>query len=95
VLRTRATVVMEGQALVSGRTNDLAANGVSINLPDPLAVGQTGQLSFDLMVDGRRASVNVRARALYCIFSGGEYKVGFKFVNVELATMTAIARFLR
>ena len=86
---------MEGEAPVSGRTSDLGANGVSINLPDPLLVGQTGQLSFDVLVEGKLVTVNSRAKALYCIFSNGEFKVGFQFLNLELGAMTAIARYLR
>lgn len=86
---------MEGEAPVSGRTSDLGANGVSISLPDPLLVGQTGQLSFDLLVDGKLVQISARAKVLYCIFSNGEFKIGFQFLNLELAAMTAVARFLR
>lgn len=95
VLRTRARVAMEGEAPVGGRTSDLGANGVSINLPDPLLVGQAGQVSFDLLVDGKPVPISARAKALYCIFSGGEFKVGFQFLNLDLNAMTAIARYLR
>jgi hypothetical protein len=95
VLRTRARVAMEGEAPASGRTSDLGANGVSISLPDPLLVGQTGQVSFDLLVDGKLVPISARAKALYCIFSTGEFKVGFQFLTLELAAMTAVARFLR
>ena len=95
LLRTRARVAIEGAAPLSGRTGDLGANGVSINLPDPLPVGQTGQVSFELLVEGKLVPISARARALYCIFSNGEFKVGFQFLNLELAAMTAIARYLR
>ena len=95
VLRVRARVAMEGEAPVSGRTSDLGANGVSISLPDPLLVGQTGVVSFDLLIDGKQVPISARAKALYCIFSSGEFKVGFQFLNLELAAMTAVARFLR
>lgn len=95
VLRTRARVAMEGAAPVSGRTCDLGANGVSINLPDPLPVGQVAQVSFDLLIDGKVVRVRAHARVLQCIFSSGEFKVGFQFLSLELAAMTAVARFLR
>ena len=95
LLRTRARVAMEGIAPASGRTSDLGANGVCINLPDPLPVGQTGQVSFELLIDGKLVPISARARALYCIFSNGEFKVGFQFLNLELAAMTAVARYLR
>jgi c-di-GMP-binding flagellar brake protein YcgR len=86
---------MEGQGQVAGRTSDLGANGISVKLPGPLPAGQTGQVSFDLLVDGKLVPISARARALYCIFSNGEFKVGFQFLNLELAAMTAIARYLR
>jgi hypothetical protein len=95
VLRTRAKVAMEGEAPVTGRTSDIGANGASINLPDPLPVGQTGVVSFELLVDGKAVPISARSKALYCIFSGGEFKVGFQFLNLELNAMTAIARYLR
>jgi len=95
VVRTRAKLMMEGAAPMLGRTSDLGANGVSITLADPLPVGQAGQVAFDLLVDGKPVPINARARALYCIFSGGEFKVGFQFVNLDLNAMTAIARYLR
>jgi hypothetical protein len=95
LLRTRARVAMEGQAQVVGRTNDLGGNGISISLPDPLPVGQTAQIGFELLIDGKLVPISARARALYCIFSGGEFKVGFQFLNLELAAMTAVARYLR
>ncbi len=95
LLRTRARVAMEGAAMASGRTSDLGANGVCIHFPDPLPVGQVGQVSFDLLIDGKQVAISARARALYCIFSSGEFKVGFQFLNLELAAMSAIARYLR
>jgi c-di-GMP-binding flagellar brake protein YcgR len=95
LVRTRARVTMEGAATVSGRTSDLAANGVGITLPDPVPVGQAGQVSFDLLIDGKIVPISARAKALHCIYSHGEFKVGFQFVNLDLAAMTAVARFLR
>jgi len=94
-LRTRARVTPEGMAALPARTSDLGANGVSITLADPLPVGQTSQLSFDLLVDGKSVPIKAHARTLYCIFSSGEFKVGFQFLNLELQAMTAIARYLR
>lgn len=95
VLKVRAVVAMDGQEGMIGRTADVGANGVSITLPAPLPPGQTGQVSFDLFVDGKVTTINTRSRALHCIFSSGEFKVGFQFLNLELAAMTLLARFLR
>ena len=95
VYRTKAVVVMDGQAPVIGKTFDVGASGVSINVTDPLAVGQGGQLAFDLLVDGACVTINARARVSYCIFSSGEFKVGFQFLSPDLAAVTMLARFMR
>lgn len=95
ILKTRAVVAMEGDAPVLGRTADVGANGASIGVPNPLLVGQAGQLSFDILVDGKLTTISARAKVMYCIMSNNEFKVGFQFLNLELAAMTALARFMR
>ena len=95
VYRTKAVLVMDGQAPVIGKTSDVGASGVSINVADPLTVGQAGQLAFDLLVEGTFVTINTRAKVSYCIFSSGEFKVGFHFLSPELAAVTALARFMR
>jgi len=95
VLRTKVLLAIDGQPPFTGKSVDVSANGISINIPDPLAVGLIGQMRFDLMIDGRFTTIDTRAKALHCIFSGGEYKVGFQFQSLDLASVTALARFLR
>ncbi len=88
-------LAMEGEAPILGKTTDVGANGVSISVPAPLIVGQAGQVTFDLMVDGKFTTISARAKALYCIFSNGEFKIGFQFLHLELSAVTALARYLR
>jgi hypothetical protein len=95
IVKVRAVVAMEGRAPMPGRTSDVGANGVSIAVQNPLQVGQTGQLSFDLLVEGRLTPIAARAKVIYCIFSGGEFKAGFQFLNLDLTAMTQLSRFLR
>ena len=95
VYRTKAMLAMDGMAPVGGKTTDVGANGASVSLADPLTVGQGGQLAFDLLVDGRFVAIQSRVKVSYCIFSNGEFKVGFQFVSPELAAVTALARFMR
>jgi hypothetical protein len=95
IFKVKAIVAMDGQAALPGRTSDLGANGVSINVPHPLQVGQAGQVAFDLLVDGRSVPVQARAKVMYCIFGGDEFKIGFQFVNLDLQAMSQLTRFLR
>jgi hypothetical protein len=32
---------------------------------------------------------------MYCIFSNGEFKAGFQFLNLDLNAMSQLSRFLR
>lgn len=95
ILKVKAVVAMEGQAPLPGRTSDIGSNGVSITVPQPLQTGQSGQLSLDLLVDGMPTALRARAKVMYCIFSGGEFKVGFQFMHMDLNAMSQLSRFLR
>ena len=95
ILKVKAMVAMEGQVPVLVRTSDIGANGVSVTMPHPLQAGQAGQLRFDLLVEGQLVTVQARAKVMYCIFGGDEFKVGFQFLNLDMNTMSQLARFLR
>lgn len=85
----------EGGAPLLGRTTDISASGVSLTVPHPVPSGQTVQVRFDMLVEGAVVPVNTRGKTLYCILSGGEFKVGLQFLSLELGMMTALSRFLR
>jgi hypothetical protein len=95
IVKVKAVVAMEGQAPVPARTADVGANGVSVAVQNPLPVGMVAQVGFDLLVEGRLTPISARAKVVYCIFSGGEFKAGFQFLNLELSAMTQLSRFLR
>jgi len=87
-------VAFDGRSPVLGRTVDVSANSVSISLADPVAEGQGGEVRFDLLVDGKVTPVNTRVKVNYCIFSQGEFKVGFQFAGLDPAVSSALTRFL-
>lgn len=95
ILKVKAIAAMEGQAPVLVRTADISANGVSITVPEPMQTGQAGQISFDLLVEGKTVPLAARVKTMYCIFSNGDFKVGFQFLNLDLNAMSQLSRFLR
>jgi hypothetical protein len=95
ILKVKAVVALAGQAPMPGRTLDVGANGVSVTVDNPLPVGQAGQVGFDLLVEGKLVRIAAQAKVIYCIFSSGVFKTGFQFLNLDLAAMTQLARFLR
>lgn len=88
-------LAIEGGAPFLGRTTDVSANGVSVSVAQPVAAGQSAQLRFDLLVEGKLVPIHSKARTQYCILSNGEFKVGLQFLNLELGAMTALSRFLK
>ncbi len=88
-------VVIDGTAPVAGRTSDLSPTGVSLTMGNMVKAGQQGQVSFEMLVDGKPTIINTRAKVMYCIFSGDDVKVGFQFINPDPATLAAIAKFMR
>lgn len=95
VLKVKAMIALDGGQPLAVRTVDISSTGMCVSTPEPLTLGADCQLRFDLLVDGKPNSIQVRSRVSYCILSGNEFKAGFQFVNLDLSSMTALARFLR
>ena len=94
-LKTRAVLTVKGAPPLAVRTIDISLNGVCLSFLQPMPIGLTGRMAIDLMIDGKVHTIEVLARAAYCIFSNGQYKVGFQFTGVALPTVTLLAKFLR
>lgn len=88
-------VALDGNRTAEGRTLDVGLDGVSVSFADPVQAGQGAHVRFDVMFDGKPNPVTARAKVVYCIFSQGQFKVGFQFVNLDAASSTIITRFLR
>jgi hypothetical protein len=95
VLKTRALVVFDGAAPILCRTLDVGGNGICLTHSQPMAAGEACTLGFELFLDGKLVTIKTRSKAMYCIFSSGEYKIGFQFLNLELSAMTQLAKFMR
>ena len=95
LLKVKAVVVVDGFSPAMVKTVDVSPSGMCIMSADPIQVGATAQLRFDLFVEGSITTIDVRCRASYCILSHGDFKVGFSFLNLNLSGMTALAKFMK
>jgi hypothetical protein len=95
ILKSRATVAFEGAAPLVARTIDVSVKGICLSYPQPMPQAQVCELDFDLFVEGKSTTIKTRSRLTYCIFSNGEYKIGFQFLNIDLASMTLLAKYMR
>lgn len=95
IVKTRAVLSVKGAPPLAVRTVDIGGHGVCLAFLQPLPVGLSGQIDIDLMIDGKLHTISVQARAAWCIFGGGQYKVGFQFTSISLPAVTLLAKFLR
>lgn len=95
IVRSKAVVVMDGMPPLQGRTLDIASTGLSLTFDHKLAAGDIGMVSFELFVEGKAQVLSCRSRVNYCIFSGDHFKIGFQFMNPDMATMATVNKFLR
>ncbi len=93
-LKVKALLAMEGEDTIMARTADVGGDGLCLLVGKSLKAGAIGMVRFELFQDGKAKSIAVRAAVQYCILSNGEYKVGFRFVNLELSAMASLSRFL-
>ena len=94
ILKVKALLAMEGEDTIMARTADVGGDGLCLMVGKSLKQGAIGLVRFDLFQEGQVKSIAVRAAVQYCILSNGEYKVGFRFVNLELSAMASLARYL-
>lgn len=95
VLKVKALLAPEGADPLTVRTVDIGSSGMCVSSPDPMTLGTTTQVRFDLLVEGKPHAIQVRSKVTYCILSGSEFKVGLQFLNLDLSSMTMLAKFLR
>lgn len=94
VLKVKALLTMEGGETVMARTIDVGGDGLGLASDKAVPQGAIGMVRFELFHGGKVQSIAIKAKVQYCILSNGEYKVGFRFVNLELSAMAAISRYL-
>ncbi len=88
-------VVLDGAAPTPARTLDISQSGISLTMGHMVQAGHTGNVSFEMFIDGRPQILTCRAKVAYSIISGDDVKVGFQFLNPDQATAAAIAKFMR
>ena len=93
-LKVKALLAMEGEDTIMARTADVGGDGLCLMVNKSLKNGALGMVRFELFQDGKIKSIAIRAAVQYCILSNGEYKVGFRFVNLELSAMASLAQYL-
>lgn len=95
VLKTKAQLSIEESRPVEVRTIDISVDGLGLLLPGPVTPGQPGKIVVNMYFDGKAHIVSAVGKITYCVFSGGEFRAGFKFVRLEPAAPGAISAYLK
>lgn len=94
ILKVRALLTLPGAEPVVCRTIDVGGDGLCLAAPDSVRPGSSATICFEIFHAGKASAITVKAKAQYCILSNAEFKVGFRFVNLELSAMASLSRFL-
>ncbi len=86
---------MDGGSPMGARTFDLGLAGISLTSEHKVNVGASGQVLFEMLVDGKPQIVTTRGKVNHCIFSGDEFKIGFVFAPLDNEAAGAITKFMR
>lgn len=95
ILKTKAKLAIDGQPPVPARTADISSAGMSVTVDEPCRSGVLCTVAFDLLQDGKPVPIMARSKVAYCILSGGQFKVGLTFQNLDMGAMSTISKFLR
>ncbi|MDQ2819966.1 MAG: PilZ domain-containing protein [Pseudomonadota bacterium] len=95
IVKVKALVKLDDGEGIMGRTFDLGASGVGIVLDVPLKMAMQARVSIGLLINGVVTPMHSQARVQYCIFSNGDYRIGFQFLQLNAPTATMLAKFLQ
>lgn len=88
-------IVMDGGSPLSARTFDLGLAGISLTSEHKVQIGASGQIVFEMLVDGKPQIVYTRGKVNNCIFSAGVFKISFVFLPLDNEAAGAITKFMR
>ncbi len=79
----------------SGHTYNLSPNGVMLNIPERLEIGQPIKLVIFFAVGAKLEAVKVNSQVVWVdeAFSNGGYRSGVKFLNLSAADKNKLQKF--
>lgn len=88
----RASVVVPGSAIASGKMIDISLTGACILMEGALPSKKVCTLDFDIFHGGKRYEFSAQAVSVYAVLASGKgFKVGFQFGPRGPAAQSAIA----
>lgn len=89
----KARVAVVGGAVLTGKVVDISTSGLGVLMDDPMPPKRVCTLGVELLLNGERTVLSVRAVAVYSVLvSGKGYRIGFQFGTLEPAMAQMVAR---
>jgi PilZ domain len=83
-LLTQAIFVSSNLRLKSAVTIDISTHGMSLTVPDSIAIGEACAISFDVPDHDSKQRTLVRGHIASCVATGdGSYRVGIKHLESD------------
>ncbi|WP_242404552.1 PilZ domain-containing protein [Janthinobacterium agaricidamnosum] len=95
ILRSKGMLVIDGDDPVAARVMDIGHGGLSALVAQPVKGGAKGKILFEMFYDGKLNIIEAKILVSHCIFSSAGFKVGLTFVNLDMAVMSAISKYMR
>ena len=96
VVSLRARVLVEGGAMIDGRTQDLSTGGVGLLLSKPLVLQTKVQVAIQLpkpKAPGQYEVITGPAKVVFQVLRGGDYQIGLQWLSLDSKTLSFLQAF--
>lgn len=88
-------LIVDGAEPVAARVMDIGQGGLSALIAEPVKGGSRGRILFEMFYDGKLNIIEAKMQVSHCIFSSAGFKVGLTFVDLDMAVISAISKYMR
>ncbi len=96
VVALRARVLVDGGAMLEGKTQDLSTGGVGLLLSGPLVLQSKVQVAIQMpkaKVPGQYEVITGPAKVVFQVLRGGDYQIGMQWLSLDSKTLSLLQAF--
>lgn len=96
VVSLRARVLVDGGAMIDGRTQDVSTGGVGLVLNKPLMIQSVVQVAVQLpkpKAPGQFDVITGPAKVVFQVLRGDGYQIGVQWLSLDSKTLSALQAF--
>ncbi len=96
LISLKARVLLDGGAMIDGRTQDVSTGGVGLLLPRPLTPQSKIQVAVQLpkpRVPGQYDVVAGAGKVVFQVLRGDDYQIGVQWLSLDTKALALLAAF--